>query len=208
MPSSSRSGPTSCACKRRSPTSCRPRSRGFTWRMPRRATAQAGGLLPPQHLHGARVPHAVAEEVAARPRAQARRRAHARRAAARHRPQPRVHRRELPRRAADGAQLAAPQADPRGAPRAWPRREPADPSWWATTTTRCSRRASARRSARPVLPELSDARTYTRYKFFRGHYDFATSVGFDIDDIKTLPQGRSDHLPILASMTLKVSWAA
>lgn len=44
---------------------------------------------------------------------------------------------------------------------------------------------------------LSDARTYTRYKFFRGHYDFATSVGFDIDTITTLPQGRSDHLPIL-----------
>lgn len=44
---------------------------------------------------------------------------------------------------------------------------------------------------------LSDARTYTRYKFFRGHYDFATSVGFDIATITTLPQGRSDHLPIL-----------
>ncbi|MGB4777522.1 endonuclease/exonuclease/phosphatase family protein [Microbacterium sp.] len=46
---------------------------------------------------------------------------------------------------------------------------------------------------------LSDARTYTRYKFFKGHYDFATSVGFDIDDITTLPQGRSDHLPILVT---------
>lgn len=55
---------------------------------------------------------------------------------------------------------------------------------------------------------LSDARTYTRYKFFRGHYDFATSVGFDIDDITTLPQGRSDHLPILVTATPKVSWAA
>jgi len=44
---------------------------------------------------------------------------------------------------------------------------------------------------------LSDVRTYTRYKFFRGHYDFATSVGFTIDSITTLPQGRSDHLPIL-----------
>ncbi len=44
---------------------------------------------------------------------------------------------------------------------------------------------------------LSDARTYTRYKFFRGHYDFATSVGFDIDAITTLPQGMSDHLPIV-----------
>jgi len=44
---------------------------------------------------------------------------------------------------------------------------------------------------------LSDVRTYTRYRFFRGHYDFATSVGFTIDSITTLPQGRSDHLPIL-----------
>ena len=46
---------------------------------------------------------------------------------------------------------------------------------------------------------LSDARTYTRYKFFKGHYDFATSVGFDIDAITTLPQGASDHLPILVT---------
>jgi endonuclease/exonuclease/phosphatase family metal-dependent hydrolase len=50
---------------------------------------------------------------------------------------------------------------------------------------------------------LSDARTYTRYRFFRGHYDFATSVGFDIDRVRTLPQGRSDHLPIL--ITARVS---
>lgn len=50
---------------------------------------------------------------------------------------------------------------------------------------------------------LSDARTYTRYKFFRGHYDFATSVGFTIDRVKTLPQGLSDHLPIL--VTARVS---
>ena len=46
---------------------------------------------------------------------------------------------------------------------------------------------------------LSDSRTYTRYKFFRGHYDFATSVGFDVDTITTLPQGLSDHLPILVT---------
>ncbi|MGR9856835.1 hypothetical protein ACUOG4_22840, partial [Escherichia coli] len=44
---------------------------------------------------------------------------------------------------------------------------------------------------------LSDSRTYTRYRFFRGHYDFATSIGFDIAHIRTLPQGLSDHLPIL-----------
>jgi len=46
---------------------------------------------------------------------------------------------------------------------------------------------------------LSDARTYTRYRFFRGHYDFATSVGFEIDRVRTLPQGLSDHLPILVT---------
>ncbi|MFE1645870.1 endonuclease/exonuclease/phosphatase family protein [Microbacterium sp. P01] len=46
---------------------------------------------------------------------------------------------------------------------------------------------------------LSDSRTYTRYKFFRGHYDFATSVGFTIDGVRTLPQGLSDHLPILVT---------
>jgi len=46
---------------------------------------------------------------------------------------------------------------------------------------------------------LSDSRTYTRYRFFRGHYDFATSVGFTIDSITTLPQGSSDHLPILVT---------
>ena len=46
---------------------------------------------------------------------------------------------------------------------------------------------------------LSDAHTYTRYKFFRGHYDFATSVGFSIDKVTTLPQGMSDHLPILVT---------
>lgn len=50
---------------------------------------------------------------------------------------------------------------------------------------------------------LSDSRTYTRYRFFRGHYDFATSIGFDIDRVRTLPQGLSDHLPIL--VTARVS---
>ncbi|WP_394550636.1 endonuclease/exonuclease/phosphatase family protein [Agromyces sp. MMS24-JH15] len=44
---------------------------------------------------------------------------------------------------------------------------------------------------------LSDSRTYTRYKFFRGHYDFATSTGFDLRSVQTLPRGSSDHLPIL-----------
>lgn len=46
---------------------------------------------------------------------------------------------------------------------------------------------------------LSDSRTYTRYKFFRGHFDLATSVGLTIDSIETLPRGASDHMPILVT---------
>lgn len=46
---------------------------------------------------------------------------------------------------------------------------------------------------------LSDDRTYTRYRIFRGHFDFATSVGFQIDGITTLPQALSDHRPILVT---------
>ncbi|MBN8205309.1 endonuclease/exonuclease/phosphatase family protein [Microbacterium esteraromaticum] len=46
---------------------------------------------------------------------------------------------------------------------------------------------------------LSDDHTYTRYRVFRGHYDFATSVGLDISKITTLPQGTSDHRPILVT---------
>lgn len=46
---------------------------------------------------------------------------------------------------------------------------------------------------------LSDERTYTRYKFFRGHFDFATSIGLDIRSVRTLPRGASDHLPIIVA---------
>jgi len=46
---------------------------------------------------------------------------------------------------------------------------------------------------------LSDDRTYTRYRVFKGHYDFATSDGFAIDSIQTLPQKSSDHRPILVT---------
>lgn len=46
---------------------------------------------------------------------------------------------------------------------------------------------------------LSDTRTYTRYKFFRGHFDLATSVGLTIDNVQTLPSGTSDHMPILVT---------
>ncbi|MCX7521464.1 endonuclease/exonuclease/phosphatase family protein [Microbacterium sp. STN6] len=46
---------------------------------------------------------------------------------------------------------------------------------------------------------LSDKRTYTRYKIFRGHFDFVTSVGLDVGSVETLPGGDSDHRPILVS---------
>jgi hypothetical protein len=46
---------------------------------------------------------------------------------------------------------------------------------------------------------LSDTSTYTRYKFFKGHFDFATSVGLRIDKVETLPRGKSDHMPILVA---------
>lgn len=44
---------------------------------------------------------------------------------------------------------------------------------------------------------LSDRHTYTRYKYFRGHFDFATSAELDLRRVETLPRGESDHLPIL-----------
>jgi endonuclease/exonuclease/phosphatase (EEP) superfamily protein YafD len=46
---------------------------------------------------------------------------------------------------------------------------------------------------------LSDQTTYARYKYFRGHFDFATSTGLDIANVETLPGGVSDHKPILVS---------
>lgn len=55
---------------------------------------------------------------------------------------------------------------------------------------------------------LSDARTYTRYKFLRGHFDFATSVGMQIHDIETLPRGASDHLPIVVDSSYRAAVVA
>lgn len=49
---------------------------------------------------------------------------------------------------------------------------------------------------------VSDRPTYTRYKVFRGHFDFATSLGMTIGSVKTLKQGKSDHLPIIVTATL------
>ena len=40
------------------------------------------------------------------------------------------------------------------------------------------------------------APTYVARKYFKGHFDFVTSTGFDIGEIEVLPQGLSDHLPI------------
>ncbi|HEY5223373.1 MAG TPA: endonuclease/exonuclease/phosphatase family protein [Microbacteriaceae bacterium] len=51
---------------------------------------------------------------------------------------------------------------------------------------------------------LSDRRTYTRYKIFRGHYDFVTSAGMGIGSVETLPRGVSDHKPILVSADYSV----
>lgn len=50
---------------------------------------------------------------------------------------------------------------------------------------------------------LSDKRTYTRYKMFRGHFDFATSSGLDIKHVSTLSRGTSDHLPILVEAAMR-----
>ncbi|MFD5599121.1 endonuclease/exonuclease/phosphatase family protein [Leucobacter sp. NPDC058333] len=49
---------------------------------------------------------------------------------------------------------------------------------------------------------LSDKRTYTRYKMFRGHFDFATSSGLDIGSVRTLNRGTSDHLPIMVTAAM------
>lgn len=54
---------------------------------------------------------------------------------------------------------------------------------------------------------LSDARTYTRYKIVRGHFDFATSAGMQIGGIQTLARGASDHLPILVTSTFREAGA-
>ncbi|NQX11754.1 hypothetical protein HQQ80_08975 [Microbacteriaceae bacterium VKM Ac-2855] len=43
----------------------------------------------------------------------------------------------------------------------------------------------------------SDAPTYARYRYFSGHFDFAISDLMSIERISTLPQGTSDHLPVL-----------
>jgi endonuclease/exonuclease/phosphatase (EEP) superfamily protein YafD len=48
---------------------------------------------------------------------------------------------------------------------------------------------------------LSDTKTYTRYKFFTGHFDFVTSAGLEVQSVETLPRGGSDHMPIVVTTT-------
>lgn len=55
---------------------------------------------------------------------------------------------------------------------------------------------------------LSDRRTYIRYKFFRGHFDFVTSNGLGIEAVETMPRGSSDHLPILVRAAYQDAVAA
>jgi len=43
----------------------------------------------------------------------------------------------------------------------------------------------------------SDSPTYMRGRWFKGHFDFATSNSMTVDRVSTLPKGASDHLPIL-----------
>lgn len=54
----------------------------------------------------------------------------------------------------------------------------------------------------------SDTSTYARYKFFNGHFDFATSYNLNIGGVRTLPAGGSDHMPILVSASYNLAQAA
>lgn len=47
----------------------------------------------------------------------------------------------------------------------------------------------------------SDGQTYRNYKVVRGFFDFAVTKGFGDVSLRTLTQGNSDHLPILAKVT-------
>lgn len=44
---------------------------------------------------------------------------------------------------------------------------------------------------------MSDRPTYYMNKYLRMHFDFATSINANIERVKTLPRGLSDHAPIL-----------
>lgn len=44
---------------------------------------------------------------------------------------------------------------------------------------------------------FSESHTYKRYRYLKGHFDFVTSLGIEVDRVVSLPKGVSDHLPIL-----------
>jgi exodeoxyribonuclease-3 len=44
--------------------------------------------------------------------------------------------------------------------------------------------------------------TYKRYLIFRGNFDLVTATGLELSPVKVLPQGASDHLPIVVSASL------
>ena len=48
---------------------------------------------------------------------------------------------------------------------------------------------------------LADRPTYKNL-FFKGHFDFVTSLNAQIETVKTLPRGLSDHMPILISAAI------
>jgi endonuclease/exonuclease/phosphatase family metal-dependent hydrolase len=49
---------------------------------------------------------------------------------------------------------------------------------------------------------LSDRPTYYLNKYLRVHFDLATSINTQIERVKTLPKGLSDHAPILIQAIL------
>lgn len=53
----------------------------------------------------------------------------------------------------------------------------------------------------------SDSPTYARYRYFSGHFDFAISDAVRIQRVSTLPQGLSDHLPVLVDAHYDVGTA-
>jgi len=48
----------------------------------------------------------------------------------------------------------------------------------------------------------SNGQTYKNYKFVKGYFDFAVAKDFSVQWLRTLKQGASDHLPILARAEL------
>lgn len=49
---------------------------------------------------------------------------------------------------------------------------------------------------------LSDRPTYYLNKYIRAHFDLATCINTNIERVRTLPKGISDHAPILVHVTI------